>query len=219
MTVREVTGELTRRYAKRLERPQVDVLVTKPRARIDDFFSVLLRSPSGPIQEVTLTNGVIELPMIRSIEARGRTLGDVRRAVQSAYADVLPELRVGVLLLKRAIRSITVLGEVTKGGEFESPYPISAMRALALAGGVTDRARLTQVLLIRPETDGRLATTVLDMKKALDGSDATVGATTVFPNDVLYVPKSKIANVDVFVDQYIRKILPINPSLGAFTPF
>jgi hypothetical protein len=29
-------------------------------------------------------------------------------------------------------------------------------------------------------------------------------------NDVIFVPRSKIANVDVFVEQYIRDALPIN---------
>ena len=36
----------------------------------------------------------------------------------------------------------------------------------------------------------------------------------LLPRDIIYVPRTHIANVNVWVDQYIRGILPINPNVG-----
>jgi hypothetical protein len=30
--------------------------------------------------------------------------------------------------------------------------------------------------------------------------------------DIIYVPRSKIASVNLFVEQYVRNLIPINPS-------
>ena len=32
------------------------------------------------------------------------------------------------------------------------------------------------------------------------------------PNDIVHVPRSAIANVNLWIDQYIRENLPVNPS-------
>jgi hypothetical protein len=34
--------------------------------------------------------------------------------------------------------------------------------------------------------------------------------------DVVFVPRNRISNLDVFVDQYIRQLLPITPGLGFY---
>ena len=208
-TVDEGVTELRRRYARHFAHPQVDLLVVRPRARLEDFFDVILKTPNGPRREVTLNDGNLVLPLIPPIKAVGRPLAWVRNDVQDAYSKVVPEVRVALALLSRGAKTISVLGEVTHAGVFESPYPISVIRALALAGGVTDRARLSQVLLVRQAPDGKLVITVLDMEKALDGQDVAIGGTVVAPNDVIYVPRTTIADVDVFVDQYLRRMIPI----------
>jgi polysaccharide biosynthesis/export protein len=38
------------------------------------------------------------------------------------------------------------------------------------------------------------------------------------PSDILDVPKSRVADVNLFVEQYIRNNLPIQPSVG-LVPF
>jgi hypothetical protein len=53
----------------------------------------------------------------------------------------------------------------------------------------------------------------LNLEDAIDNSDMSQDI-TLKPNDIVFVPKTTIANVNVWVDQYIRKNLPITPGVG-----
>ena len=57
----------------------------------------------------------------------------------------------------------------------------------------------------------------VNLDKAIDGTDMSQDI-ALRPFDIVYVPKSAIANVNVWVDQYIRKNLPIYLSFGYFFP-
>jgi polysaccharide export outer membrane protein len=58
----------------------------------------------------------------------------------------------------------------------------------------------------------------LNLEKAIDNSDMSQDV-TLKSNDIIYVPKKTIANINVWVDQCIRKNIPLNASVtyGAFT--
>lgn len=212
-TVAEADAFLEEEYGAHLSRPSVDVLVTEPRGRVEDFFKVLLASPDGASREAEVTgSGVLEFPLLEPVQALGTTISETRRAIREAYAAVIPRLRVEVVLLHS--QPIAVLGEVVAGGVFETSYPVTALRALALAGGPTVRAHLAEVLLIRQMPDGEPSVTVLDLKKFLDGEGLGGAAEQLMGNDVLYVPLSPIAKANVFVDQYFRKMWPVETGFG-----
>jgi hypothetical protein len=107
-TVPAAAALLTRRFGRHLDGPRVDVLVTRPRARADDFFSVVLAGRRGPVREIVLTGAFLELPLIAPVPALGRPLAAVRADLDAAYADALPEVRVAVTLLRRDAHAIPV---------------------------------------------------------------------------------------------------------------
>jgi protein involved in polysaccharide export with SLBB domain len=81
------------------------------------------------------------------------------------------------------------------------------MRAIAQAGGFRDTARRTQVIVIRQNPDGPFFTTVLDITKVINGADKAQDI-SLMPYDIVYVPKSAIADVDLWVQQYVNSIIP-----------
>ena len=85
--------------------------------------------------------------------------------------------------------------------------PLTVMQAIAMAGGLKESARRTQVLVIRQNPEGPSFTAVMDLTKAIDGTDKSQDI-SLMPYDIVYVPRSAIANVDVWVDQYVRRMLP-----------
>jgi protein involved in polysaccharide export with SLBB domain len=102
-----------------------------------------------------------------------------------------------------------VSGEVEKPGEMRLTGTLTALQAVAMAAGFKDTARLTQAIVIRRNPDRTPLVIPLNLKQALDGTD--VGQDIdLMPYDVLYVPKSTLANVNKFVDQLIRKNIPLN---------
>jgi protein involved in polysaccharide export with SLBB domain len=104
-------------------------------------------------------------------------------------------------------------GEVTKSGMVTLVGFTTVLQAISQAGGVKDTARTTEVIVIRRGADNKPLVIPVNLDKAIDGTD--MGQDIVLrPFDIVYVPKSPIANVNKWVDQYIRKNIPISISTG-----
>ncbi len=89
---------------------------------------------------------------------------------------------------------------------------MTALQAINGAGGFLDSAQPDDVVLIR-QVDGRLQRFPLPLGRVVRGEYLTPNV-SLQPTDVLEVPRSGVANVNVWVDQYIRRNLPIQPSVG-----
>jgi protein involved in polysaccharide export with SLBB domain len=76
-----------------------------------------------------------------------------------------------------------------------------ASQAIMSAGGFQETAGAGKVALLRqrPE-DGRVMLLPLDMKSALRAQDGT--DVTVQPGDVIFVPRSSLSEVNLFVRQF-----------------
>ena len=139
----------------------------------------------------------------------------MREEIQVAYAQVLPYVDIAVNLLISSKRQIAVMGEVGLSGVFDTQRPVSPMAAIAMAGGFKDSARKKQVLLVHIERDGSLTVRTLNLKEAFSMDDPSAWSVKVRPFDLVYVPKSRIATVNLFVKQYITDLIPINFYIGA----
>jgi polysaccharide export outer membrane protein len=87
------------------------------------------------------------------------------------------------------------------------------VQALALAGGVTVDSAPDSTILIRRDACGQSQGSTVDLAAALKqpGSSEDVA---LMPRDVVVVPRSKIANADLWVKQHIRDILPVEPYIS-----
>jgi len=84
--------------------------------------------------------------------------------------------------------------------------PITALHALTVAGGHNrDNADLTSVILISKDIYGKPIGRRLDLKRILDVGDMG-SAIMVKPYDVIYVPRTYIGDVNLFIDQYLGAI-------------
>ena len=87
--------------------------------------------------------------------------------------------------------------------EFTSPMTV--IEAAIMAGGFTDRSDLKEILLIRKGSDNQPHAIKVNVGESLAGAD--MHAERLLAADIVYVPRSRIANADLFVDQYIRQLL------------
>jgi polysaccharide export outer membrane protein len=87
---------------------------------------------------------------------------------------------------------------------------LTAIQALQSAGWFLVSGRRDHVVLIRRGPDGYQGYR-LELTKALSGDDLSADP-QLQPTDILYVPRSRIANLGLFVQQYIRDLLPIDPT-------
>ena len=210
-TVKAISDRLTTLYNEsHLEKAVVSVRVLQANGRLRGFLQRLGPGVGGASLEVEVQDGRLELPLIAPIEATGRAFAAVQEEIQEHYRENLPGLGLRLRLKTRKPQFVAVVGEVNRSGVFELNRPLTVVHALALAGGTTDQAWLKQTLLMHPQSDGTLSVRVLDLKKAFRGGSGTGWGDYLASDDVVYVPRSPIADLDIWVDQHIYKIVPIS---------
>ena len=106
---------------------------------------------------------------------------------------------------------VYVGGEVTRPGLIPLNGTLSVLEAIVEAGGFTEKANQNSVMLLRNNGQNKPTVTKLKFNEALGGDNPDAA---LQPFDVVYVPKSKIAKVNQFVDQYIRKLIPVAVTAG-----
>lgn len=131
---------------------------------------------------------------------------------------------VAVIVRDSKPQNIFVGGEVQVPGVFAYNGPISALQAIIMAGGQKITGEMRQVVVIRKEGD-RPRLMFRNLEPELNSHDspsdmpvsmAALGDVKLQPNDVVIVPKSNIAKIGLYVDQYLFDLFPVlrNSSFG-----
>ncbi len=156
-------------------------------------------------------DGKITLRLIGDVPAAGLTPTRLSEELDKDYLHELREPNAAVHVKNMPSRQIYVEGEVTKPGAVSLDPGMTALQAIASTGGLTPESGDTAVL-IRRDFCGSPQRVEIDLKSAMksptQGEDLAL-----MPRDILVVPRSGIANVDLWVDQHIRKLIPVNPYL------
>ncbi len=157
-------------------------------------------------------DGNITVPFLGDVRAVDIEPGELAAVLEQRYAGELRAPRITVNVTQSAGQRIYVGGEVGQPGMLQLTGPVTALQAIQQAGGFKESASLSSIVLIR-RSGGRAQGTEVDLSDVVSGEDPDVDP-FLQAYDIVFVPRSPIADVDLFVDQYIRKILPMNPSFG-----
>jgi protein involved in polysaccharide export with SLBB domain len=160
-------------------------------------------------------DGMISLPFVGQVGAGGRTPGELEQELVDRYTGELASPQVTVIVREYSPQRYYIGGAIADAGTFEIHGPITLAQALQEAGGLLPTARTQQIILIRPDGSGSRAGFAIDMKKVLSG-EAPEQMVYLQAQDVVYVPRSRIANVGLFVEQYITNVIPDLPGLGFY---
>jgi polysaccharide export outer membrane protein len=114
------------------------------------IFTVESRSLTTDLHLVSYTvdeKGEIYFPFVGSIYVKDLTLEEASEKIQSALSQYLLNTAIRVRFINN---SVTVLGEVVKGGDFTfSTDKLSIFQAIGLAGGITAYGNREKVTVIR----------------------------------------------------------------------
>lgn len=166
-------------------------------------------------QVIVRPDGRISLQLAHEIIAAGLTPAQLTALLTKKYAEELDKPEITVIVRSFGGQRVYVDGEVNKPGIINLTTPMTVVQSLAEAGGVKDTARTSELVIIRRGPDTRPIALVMNMEKVVDGTE--MGRDLyLMPNDIVYVPKSTIANVNVWMDQYIRKNIPISVGAGYY---
>lgn len=242
----EVQKEITSRYSQYIKDPVVTVEVRKGNVKIDELKKSITTAARGQSKLIPVRpDGMITLPLIGDVQAAGLTIPEIRYEVNRRYAALVRNLDTTVILKQIISNQIYVLGEVYTPGVFTTPYAVTSMQAIAMAGGLKPDANEDSIVVLRdvglPVPKGiridldqifsleksSLAEEWEKRRKALEEKLADEGITDLSEvraaysglgdwnfvhndvvlrrNDIVYVPRSFIGNVDKFIDQWFTR--------------
>lgn len=109
------------------------------------------------IEEIRLTDaGTFSYPFVGEVRANGRTARELEKLLTDALqGDYLVDPRVTVGIL--TYREFFISGEVKSPGGYPYQPGLTLRRAVALAGGLTERASENRITIIRDKDPNRKA--------------------------------------------------------------
>lgn len=177
-------------------------LQERPRYRIEAGDVIDLSFPIAADFNQTVTvapDGYVSLKGVGDFYAAGKSLPELRQALVTVYSGILHNPIVNVDLKDFQKPFFIVNGQVAHPGKFDLRENITVMEALAIAGGATENAKSSQVLLFRRLPGGTMVEVrKLDMKKMLKKGDLTEDV-TLQPGDLIFVPQTAISKIERFL--------------------
>lgn len=118
----------------------------------DDVLGVVFWREAELSGDVTVRpDGRITLPVIGEMAAAGLEPEQLRQRILEASKSLLAEPNVSVVVRTINSRKIFVTGRVTTPGSHALTGPLTAMQAIALAGGLTEYADAKNITILRVE--------------------------------------------------------------------
>lgn len=152
-------------------------------------------------------DGRVALPLLGAVRAADLTAEELHDSLVAQYAAHLRMPELTVTPRTYGSRQVFVGGEVARPGIYEMPANIDAFQAVALAGGFLPSARRGDVLVLsRASGQSSVAEVDLSTRAMRQGFP---DAQPLQRYDVVYVPRSRISQVNLFMQQYVREALPV----------
>ena len=158
---------------------------------------------------VVRPDGQISLQLVDDVQAAGKTPPQLDRELTTLYSRELRKPAVTVIVRSFSGQQIFVGGEVSKPASIPLAPQMTPLQAIMSAGGFLDTANQENIVIFRagPDRQTQSFTLNLDSVAAADTGDAGFHLRA---GDVIYVPKTGIAKADIWMDQYVRRLLLFN---------
>jgi polysaccharide export outer membrane protein len=143
-------------------------------------------------------DGFVALRGAGTLLAEGLTVPQMQQAIVNAYRGFLHQPEVTVTLRDFDKPYFLASGEVARPGKYELRGDLTVTEAVAIAGGFTQQARHSQVVLFRRISAYVAESHVIDVKKMLDSRDLGEDL-HLQPGDFIFVPQSRISKIRRYV--------------------
>jgi polysaccharide export outer membrane protein len=150
-------------------------------------------------QTVTVQpDGFISLRMVGSLRAAELTLPAFTSQIETAYSAILNQAEVNTTLKDFEHPYFLASGEVGKPGKYDLRGDTTLLQATAIAGGLTDKAKTSQVILFRRVSEGYVETKIINLKRVLRARSLAEDI-HLRPGDMLFVPKSQFSKIEKYI--------------------
>ena len=156
-----------------------------------DLIRVMIFQEPDLLREVRITQEyTITLPLIGTIDLRGRTVRQTEEIIRSLYdRDYLVNPQVNLTVLEYAQRTVQVVGAVNQPGAvgFPPEQKMGLVEAIARAGGQSRIADLKRVRLTRTSAEGKTENFIINVDDLMKGASGEQWL--LLKGDVIFVPE------------------------------
>ncbi len=158
-------------------------------------------------------DGKITLQFVDDVLAAGLTPSELDEMLTELYSKHLENIVISVMVRSFSEHKIYVSGEVQRPGLYPLTNDTTVLKSIAAAQGFKETAQPENIIIIRKGPKGEPVPVRVNLEPVLEGKQMERDI-YLMPSDVVYVPKTFVAEANKFVDQYIRKLLMIDPLIA-----
>ena len=151
-------------------------------------------------------DGMISLQLIDEIHAADLQPLELDRQLTELYSRELRKPVLTVIVRSFTRQRVFVGGEVEEPGLIELPTGMTALQAIFQSGGFKETADPAEALVIRKGPGNKPIPLRIDLASVME-ADSAGADLQLRPDDIVFVPKSAIANANKFIDEYIGGLL------------
>ncbi len=152
-------------------------------------------------------SGIIFFPLVGEIDVKTLGVTELRRVIQDRLKDRIVDPQVSLSVRSIKSHKVYVLGEVRAPSVFTLESSMRAAEVISKAGGFTDGADRTSVVLVRNKA-GKPDLQRLNMDEFFEGNKLTPNV-QLQPGDVIFVPRSFVADMDKFFGHVLQALFPL----------
>ena len=104
---------------------------------------------------------------------------------------------------------VYVGGSVNKPGAYPLYGRRGVLEAITLANGLVPESREDEVVLIRRSPQNRPMLRTVNVQDFISTA-TTAGDVPLFAGDIVFVPRNRVSEVGLWIDQYINKLIPFS---------
>jgi protein involved in polysaccharide export with SLBB domain len=175
----------------------------------DEIEVKFFMSPELNQDVIVRPDGHISLQLLDDVAAAGLTPNELDTVITERYRSELRDPQITVAV-KRLAAKVYVGGEVRQPRFVALGGSLTVLQAVFEAGGFTDTAEPSSVILLRRLNQEKGIAAKIDLKKVISAEAEDI---SLMPSDTIFIPKSTIAEVNLFVEQYITKNIPVPISI------
>ena len=178
--------------------------------RIEPSDTLLIKYPFHPeMDQETMVrpDGTVTATGVGPLPAAGLTSVELANQLKAKTSHRLKNPEVVVTISRYGERGIYVGGEVGRPQMLVYRKGLTPLQAVMAAGGFLPTARLDSVILVRQNGGSEpLLTRKIDLGAVVHRGEPEPIA--LAPQDVIYVPRTAIANANVWVRQHVTDLFP-----------
>jgi polysaccharide biosynthesis/export protein len=158
--------------ARGAQAPERDGRVTAPdvyRIGPEDTLTISVWKNDALTRTVPVRpDGKISLPLLNDVQAAGLSAQELRDILAQKLGVYMPNPEVSVIVAAINSFKVSLMGEVARPGRLELRSWTTVLDALALAGGFTQFASRSKIVILQPDGKG-MKRIPFNYNKALDG--------------------------------------------------